>query len=251
MVGVRTMTTEFGYLFRHYWIPATNLRYETSTVQLFPDGHMSVNRRSITQRMTKCDANSCTWREKTTLLDEAHEEQYRFYPASEGESICEYDRSQQAFYERAIGSSGETSRITAQQHALLRQPILTPLLPIPCGFQWHVRAKQADENADYLEYTLESVRQINGMTVLFVRKRGEFYLDGLLRYKGFTWRFGTPSYARLRIVRSGITAYSLDRSVVLEDRTHDVVMSDHQRLPVRGLETWNIRKLVESLEPLD
>jgi len=63
----------------------------------------------------------------------------------------------------------------------MQQPILTPLLPIPIGFTWHVRNEEG-----YMELTLESVKNIEGMTILFVRRKGmivfnTLYLSGRSR----------------------------------------------------------------------
>lgn len=198
LVGVRRMSRQFGFLLRHYWLPATELTYLRTT-----GGNEPV---TIVRRPARCDADVCCWRETVG-----------------GSTVfCIYDRSEQTFRTREIHceKSEPEEEKAARVQAFLHQPILTPLLPIPLGFQWHV----ATEDGDYMDLTLDSETRLGDMPVLFIRRKGRF-----------TDQIGT-------VQREGITAYALERSVVLEDRTRDVLVET-------GLETRTVTKLIQSRMP--
>ncbi len=201
LVGVCRMSRQFGFLLRHYWMPATELTYRQTARQI-GDAESVMTDRLIVRRLARCDSDVCCWREIS------------------GDSTVFriYDRSDQTLRTREI--TGHESRPESERdariQAFLHVPILTPLLPIPLGFQWHV----ATDEGDFMDFTLESAAEVGDMPVLFVRRQGRFSLDGI----------GT-------VERSGITAYALERSTILEDRTCDVVA---------GLETQTVTKLVQS-----
>ncbi len=201
LVGVCRMSRQFGFLLRHYWMPATELTYRQTARQI-GDTEPVATDRLIVRRMARCDSDVCSWREIS------------------GDSTVFriYDRSDQTLRTREI--TGHESRPESERdariQAFLHVPILTPLLPIPLGFQWHV----ATDEGDFMDFTLESVAEVGDMPVLFVRRKGRFQLDGI----GM-------------VERSGITAYALERSTILEDQTCDVVA---------GLETQTVTKLVQS-----
>jgi len=190
LAGVRRVTHEFGFLLRHYWMPGTELTYERVTES---------TRARIVRRPGKCNADAIWWRE--TVQDSSDD-------SVRSVCFCIYDRSAQTF--RTQGILDETiepeSIEDARIQAFWNQPILTPLLPIPLGFQWHVSAENG-----YMDFLLESETTVGDMPVLFVRRYGRFTLDG-----------SGP------VEREGITAYALDRSVVLEDRTRDRLVDTGQ-----------------------
>lgn len=199
LVGVRRMSRQFGFLLRHYWMPATELTFRRQTIQ---NGNTVTEH--IVQCLAKCDADTCWWRETV------------------GESTVFriYNRSEQTYRTREITdetASPENER-EARIQAFVHQPILTPLLPIPLGFQWHVSTAEGD----YMDFTLESETTIDDMPIVFVRRKGRFQLDGI----------GT-------VEREGITAFALERSTILEVRIRDV-------LAETGSETLIMTKLVQS-----
>jgi hypothetical protein len=197
LIGVRRMSQQFGFLLRHYWMPATELTFERTTCS-----GAEKKSETIVRRLARCDSDVCCWRE------------------TQGDSsvLQIYDRSNQTLRTReitdheALPESERDARIQAFQHI----PILPPLLPIPLGFQWHV----ATDEGDFMDFTLESETKIGDMPVLFVQRKGRFFVEGT----GI-------------VEREGITAFALERSVVLEDRVSDVV---------DGVETYIVTKLVQS-----
>ncbi len=197
LVGVRRMSRQFGYVLRHYWMPATELTFQRTTCR----GSEPPVSETIVRRLARCDSDVCCWRE---MIDDAT-------------VLRIYNRSDQTLRTREI--TGHESRPESERDARIRAfvhvPILTPLLPIPLGFRWHV----ATDEGDFLDFTLESVTEVGDMPVLFVRRQGRFQCDGVT------------------VERNGITAYALDRSAILEDRTCDVV---------DGVETITVTKLVQS-----
>ena len=120
----------------------------------------------------------------------------------------------------------------AGNQVFLRQPILTPLLPIPPEFFWHV---QTDDG--YMEFRLESKTVVGEMPILFIRRKGVFTLTGY-------YQNGIYYQSRFQIEREGITAYAQDRFTVLEDRTCDIVSCDNENL--NGIRIDNVTKLVQS-----
>ena len=56
--------TEFGFLLRHYWIPATVLTFRQSSRTTFPDGRVEQCDSEIERKMARCRSNECLWREK-------------------------------------------------------------------------------------------------------------------------------------------------------------------------------------------
>ena len=74
LVGFRTMTTEFGYLLRHYWIPDTRLQFQVTTEQSTPGQEPVISRQMIQRTMVRCDADCCVWREKILASDAGHEQ---------------------------------------------------------------------------------------------------------------------------------------------------------------------------------
>ena len=109
------------------------------------------------------------------------------------------------------------------------------MLPFPLGFSWHVRNEEG-----YLEYTLESTATYGEMLVLMIRRKGEFRLRHYYHYK--------KEYPHEYLVRrEGVSAYAINRSIVLEDRTHDVYLSNDPESKNHGVETWNAHRLIKSV----
>ena len=55
---------EFGFLLRHYWIPATLLTFRQSSRTTRPDGRTDRQEVQIEREMARCRSNECLWREK-------------------------------------------------------------------------------------------------------------------------------------------------------------------------------------------
>lgn len=180
LVGTRTTTDRFGFLLRPYWTPATDLLYKNTIRRVTATGDEHCERFRRLLCPVKIDAEKFTWRESRDGFDP---------------ELCEYDRVKQTLRVLPPNDRDQNER----DAAFFRLSILVPPLPIPAGFRWHV-----DYGEARLDFLLESVRRIKGMTVLFIRRQGR--LDG-----------------SSVVIRQGITAYALERSVVLEDRTLDTV----------------------------
>ena len=172
LVGVRRMPYRFGVLLRHYWLPATKLEY----IRTENDEQVQ----QVVRQMVSCDADACIWRESV----------------GEDERLCTYNRSHQTFRAKRVLETIDFPEDDneAKNEAFLRMPVLTPLLPIPIGFQWHVRSDNG-----FMEFTLDSEFVANDMKIVFIRRAGCF----------------------LGRKRDGMTAIAVDRSVVLEDRYSD------------------------------
>jgi len=232
----RRMSTEFGYLLRHYWMPATKLTWSIQIRQTVPDLPVLEVEKWTEHRMVKCDADQCVWREKTLKKGFNSEFLMSFSRPRTTEYICTYDRSQQTFQCQNIKRfiPFPEKEYDARNEAFMQQPILTPLMPIPVGFTWHVRNDEG-----YMEFTLESAKDIDGMTVLFIRRKGKMLFDKLYTSK-------MPERFPYHVIREGSTTYALERSLVLEDRTYDCLKSLGNHRFAEGLETWTTTQLILS-----
>lgn len=227
LVNIRTTTSEFGYLLRPYWMPATVLDYAYESRQRNPQGRENAEKYTVRRRPVKIDAETFFWKEMVSdsrgdLGDDVF---VRLFSVSSSEETCEYDRYRQSFSSQS--GSGQTQ-------AFLRMPILPPLMPIPEGFRWHVGNAEAK-----LDFHLESVRKIDGMTVLFIRRSGSFPVSHYYRH-------GTKHSGRGAVVREGVSAYALERSVVLEDRIRDVLYLEDDPFGLSGTITTTTARLRRS-----
>ncbi len=232
----RKMSSGFGYLLRHYWIPATKLTLRRVTSQEHPDGTSRASETRFERTMLRCDADQCVWRDRLLETDGHEGTLLRFSRPSATNELSYYNRSEQTFRVRPVPGLArwpEDER-EARNQAFLCQPLLNPLLPIPVGFSWHVR-----NEGDYMDFTLEAANVCGDVTVLTIRREGEFYLN---EYH----LDGTCHDHRFKIVRRGITAYALERALILEDRTLDRVSDSSE---INGLATRTIQTTLQSELP--
>ena len=233
LVGFRKTTTEFGYLLRHYWMPDTEIQFRVVTEQHAPNGDMQTAEQIIRQTPAKCDADRFFWREHV-LKRHGEENLIHCSPFRPDETLCVYDRSAQTFrWGRPLDFERQpVTDVEAMSQAFLSQPVLTPLMPILVDFAWHVRHDEG-----YLDFTLESATWQGEMTVLFIRRKGKFRLNAF-------YRDGQRYEQDYLVEREGVTAYALERSMILEDRTRDVLRSAKPMLD--GLVTETRRTLIRS-----
>ena len=166
--------TDFGFLLRHYWIPATLLTFRQSSRMTFPDGRVDWLELEIERTMARCRSNECLWREKI-----------RSIPAGKGsgtdvtasliisETLCSYDCYDQTYVSaKPILFAPPTAdhMLEARIEALHRLPMLCPPGPVPIGFAWY--AKVGD---DYMNYRLDAETRIGETSVLVIRREGRVY----------------------------------------------------------------------------
>lgn len=234
----RKMSTGFGYLLRHYWMPATRLTWKRVTQQhLREDGETLTSEDSWKRTLLKCDADQCVWRDDFLETDRQNKHLVRFSLPHAAREIHYYNRSEQTYRVRPVPGllRWPEEEQAARNQAFLQQPLLNPLLPIPVGFQWHVR-----NEGDYMDFTLSSAASCEGeMTLLLIRRKGVFHLN-----KFFIDQ--TAYDHRFKIVRHGLTAYALERAMILEDRAYDRLQSVSAPSEIDGMETWNTVTLLKS-----
>ena len=236
LIRARSMTEEFGFLLRHYWIPASELVYESTIEQSIHGTKAVFLPQKITRTMLKCDTDVCLWREHVQEPPGQHEGLIRFSPAMSEEYFCIYNRSRQTFRTQTVRSlkAYPEDEIEANKQAFLQQPILTPLLPIPLGFRWHTR-----NNEGYMDFWLESKTVVNDMPVLFVRREGrfslhEYYHNGLVCRK------------TIHLERKGISVFAHERSVLLADRTCDTIKNATNDSGLDEIKSWSTLQLLTS-----
>ena len=161
--------TEFGFLLRHYWIPATILTFRQSSRTTFPrprgavrlgdrtpDGSLPVERVSLAREDS---SGRWRWERQRAILSEM---------------LWSYDCYEQTFWsDKPILFALPTAeqRTEARRQALYRLSMLCPPGPVPIGFSWH--AKVGD---DYMNFRLEAEKQLGETSVLVIRRQGRYTL---------------------------------------------------------------------------
>ena len=233
----RETTSEYGFLFRHYWFGEPSLTFQIKTIQRHPDRNPLEMSQTIKREMVRCDADTCVWRQRPVSADNRGKDTIQICPTFDDLQIYTYNRSEQTCqaclpkYPKV-----DTSRlIEPRLYAMLQIPVLMPLLPVLPGFGWHVRRKTSEPD-DYVSFTLEDVIRHEGMTLLFIRKEGTFFLQRYYQYE-------SAREHEFQVCRNGVTVYALEHSLVLEDRTHDKYIPKDANSPLRGIETLCFGKL--------
>ena len=158
----------FGFLLRHYWIPAAELRFRQSSRVTAPDGSVHRHELRIDRRMARCRSNECTWREKVYPVTAASGNGTDSPAVATSEMLCSYDCYDQTYvsarpilFELAVGHQ----KVEARRDALYRLPMLAPPGPVPIGFSWY--GKVGD---DYMNYRLEAEEHLGETSVLVIRE---------------------------------------------------------------------------------
>lgn len=244
--------TEFGFLLRHYWIPATVLQFRQSSRTVFPDGAVEQSDQAIERKMARCRSNECLWREKTRVLAA---ENGNGAESALSEELCSYDCYEQTFWSaRPVLFNGPTAeaRPLARRQALYRLPILVPPGPVPLGFCWYAKVDD-----DYMNYRLDAEERIGETSVLVIRREGRYtrwlsgaegcYGRGLAAAATGAADGGTTG---LPVVtqRQGVTLFAWNRGVVLEDRLLDFVVDASGCLAsCAGMTTQIVTRLIRSI----
>jgi len=233
---LRKMDTGFGYLIRHYWMPAGQLTLSVKMEQKTLNGHLWQTEKRVTRNMLKCDADQCVWRDETEQIAPEIPTWVHFLKPKTRCSICIYHRSRQTYQSYAAHRFSPESDLLsdARNRAFMRQPVLTPLLPVSVGSSWHVCNGEG-----YMEWTLESARKYGGTTVLFIRRKGKMrFFDLFISGQAFLIPY--------LIYREGVTAYAWERSLILEDRTYDRFQPFDRGSSPNDIETWTTTRLMLS-----
>jgi hypothetical protein len=206
-------TTEFGFLLRHYWIPATILTFRQSSQSTLPDGRVERCELEIERKMARCRSNECLWRETIRPVAGANGDRPIL-----SEMLCSYDCYEQTYASDKpilFKPPGPDQKTEARQQALYRLPMLCPPGPVPIGFSWY--AKVGD---DYMNYRLDAEDRVGDTSVLIIRREGRFTLMQSDESTTDKNRKTVP----VVIERKGVSVFALNRCVVLEDRFLDRVV---------------------------
>lgn len=234
---------ELGYLLRHYWIPATELRFRQSIQTIAPDGSVEQEELQIDRRMARCRSNECTWRERTCSVAGSNGSGGAQEAAGAmSEKLCSYDCYEQTYVfakpvllELPAGDGKEETR----RQALYRMPMLVPPGPVSIGFSWY--GKVGD---DYMNYRLESEERVGETSVLVIRREGRY--TSWLPDEGANSGVGVER-ASMITERKGVTIFAWNRGAVLEDRFIDQIV-DGDRVRARvGTTCRAVTRLVRSL----
>ncbi len=208
--------TEFGFVLRHYWRPASELTYQQfSLIKPSSCGEETVLlRANVTRRPVRCEAGRHVWREKSVTFTGQSPSSEVLETQSGEEELCCYDR-----YEQAYRTRGLSSRHTphpddleqARRQALYALPFIVPPGPVALGSKWHGRA-----GCDVMNYELVSSEKVGEMTVVFIQRHGW--------YTSLIPESEDEDLHPVITERKGLTGFALHRSVVLEDRIVDRVV---------------------------
>jgi hypothetical protein len=164
------LNKEFGFILRHYWMPATVLTFrQSSQTTLFLDGRIKQCDLEIERKMARCRSNECLWRETIRPVAGINGDRPIL-----SEMLCSYDCYEQTYAaDRPIlfKPPGPDQKTEARRQALYRLPLLCPPGPNPIGFTWY--AKVGD---DYMNYRLDAEDRIGDTSVLIIRREGRFTL---------------------------------------------------------------------------
>jgi hypothetical protein len=254
--------SRFGFLLRHYWIPATELRFRQSSRVTAPDGSEDRQELQIDRQMARCRSNECTWREKVHDVAAIDGSDVGQDSALLSELLCSYDCYEQTYvsakpilFELPTSDQREESR----RQALHRLAILVPPGPVPIGFTWY--AKVGD---DYMNLSLEAEHRLKETSVLVIRREGHYTVrlgSGQSDPAGHDWclasdmpqkQFPSPSGighepSPVVIERRGVTLFAWNRGVVLEDRIWDHVVDAGASLSsLKGSTIQSVVRLVRS-----
>lgn len=205
---------KFGFLLRHYWIPATILTFRQSSQTTFSDGRVEPSDVEIERSMARCRSNECLWREKIRPASRSEKNGER--PVL-SEMLCSYDCYEQTFWSaKPILFTLPTAeqKTDARRQALHRLPFLCPPGPAPLGFSWY--AKVGD---DYMNFRLDAEEQVGDTSVLVIRREGRFT----------TWVSPDSKNVEAKKIsvvqgRQGVTLFAWNRGAVLEDRFVDQII---------------------------
>ncbi len=244
--------TEFGFLLRHYWIPATILTFRQSSRTTFADGRVEQCELEIERKMARCRSNECLWREKIRPVVGANGDRPIL-----SEMLCSYDCYGQTYVSaKPILFAPPTSdrKTEARRQALYRLPILCPPGPVPVGFSWY--GKVGD---DYMNFHLDTEEHLGETSVLVIRREGRYTVwipEERVECSPHTpcadsgVQSGPEHKAKTNPVlmqRQGVTLFAWNRGAVLEDRFLDQVVevADHLASTV-GAMTQVVTRLVRS-----
>jgi len=238
--------TKFGFLIRHYWIPATVLTFRQSSRVTFPDGNVKRQELQIERRMARCRSNECTWREIVTHIVAANPSDVDSEtPDAMTELLCSYDRYEQTFHSaKPILFELPTvdQMLEARRQALYRLPLLVPPGPIPIGFSWY--AKVGD---DYMNYRLEAEESHCETSVLVIRREGRCSTALVEECPATKDIADITKIIPVVKQRQGVTLFAWNRGVVLEDRYLDrIVAADDNSAGIEGTTTELVMRLIRS-----
>ena len=229
--------TEFGFLLRHYWIPATILTFRQSSRMTFPDGRVEQSDVEIERRMARCRSNECLWREKIRLVAGIDGNGERPILS---EMLCSYDCYDQTYHaDKPIPFALPTAeqKLEARREALYRLPFLCPPGPVPIGFTWY--AKVGD---DYMNYRLDAEERVGDTSVLVIRREGRHTASVPLKQTD-----GETQMISVTKERQGVTLFAWNRGAVLEDRFFDrAIALDGDSTSLAGTTNHAVTRLIRS-----
>lgn len=233
---------EFGFLLRHYWIPATELDYRQAWRLTLPDGAVHHGGCDIHRAMARCRSNECLWRETIRWPVSA---EHNAADSVLSELLCSYDCYDQTYASArpiAFAPPAAEQKVEARRQALYRLPMLVPPGPVPLGFAWYARVGD-----DYMNFRLETEEQIGTTPVLVIRREGR-YTVRLARETAGT----NGGHEPMSIVteRKGVTITATNRCAILEDRVWErVVEASGATAGCVGVTNEIITRLIRSRPP--
>ncbi len=222
---------QVGILLRHYWLPATDLVFHRSEVVSVPGIDALEFESIICRSMVKCRADLVMWRDKVTTSLFADECISSLVTPSGncGDVIYSYNRSLETLSSRKTVSSKPPDVKHCGFACLDRLPFIHPINPVEVGATWERKVGDS-----VMQYMLESEAKVGETDVVIIKKTGTMVVPS-----------DDASDACLSYDRKGLVVFAVNRSVVLEDRTHDEQLVDFGGTPA-GTVTNRVTRLVKS-----
>ena len=161
--------TEFGFLLRHYWMPATISSSGNRHARRSRTERWSSATRRSSARWPDAVRTSVCGVKRRTCSRRPMETGAHFAVA---ETLCSYDRYEQTFHSAKpilFAPPTPDQKTEARRQALYRLPMLVPPGPVPIGFCWY--AKVGD---DYMNYRLDAEEELGETSVLVIRREGRY-----------------------------------------------------------------------------
>ncbi len=241
LLGVRDVhriNTDVGYLLRHYWLPATELEYHQSS--LISVNGSAVEVESVIYRtLAKCQADMVIWRDRINAAMMTGEMVCPIVAASStlgADSLHCYNRSEQSLRSRISLSRNRfepESLENAKCKAMAMMPFLHPINPTAPKSPWEFECSKGR-----MRYEVVAIDRVGDTPVVIIQKEGRLFGVNACGYHANN----NPSSV---LHRQGLVVFAYNRSVVLEERVHDIVElpdSDPQ-----SIEQTVITRLIRSI----
>jgi len=237
----RFINPQIGYPLRHYWLPATDLTIRESNVVRYPNKDR-LRTEGVTFRVfCKCRADQVVWSDRRRSFYVGKDASLPFDDGvgAGKETLHVYNRSQRTLRTRERVSRNPLTpkdADDARYQALTTMPLVYPIGPMQLGDSWTRSANDAS-----MTYRIASQAMVGSTAVVIIERQGYFISRGTCLLNDSVVELA------YRAERKGITVFAYNRSVVLEDRSYDVIVEANAlQDQLIGTSTKAVARLIRS-----